>query len=623
VSVFRFADPIPVDARRVLGGKGASLAEMTRMGLPVPPGFTLPIGFDGDLDAVLRAEIAHLETLTQLRFGETLLVAVRSGAPSSMPGMLDTVLNVGGASARGLGERLEGNRALDVRRRFLESYATVVLNVPRAAFDAILNRRDPRALEHPDLHALIAEYERAIKHETGQAVPDDPFVQLAAAVEAVRRSWSGARAQRYREAHGIAEDEGTAVTVQAMVYGNAGASSGAGVVFSRNPSTGERALYGEWSADAQGEDIVSGRRTPSPLTSAQVRRGLPDDSLERVMPEIFAALRSICGELERVWRDAVDVELTIERGVLYVLQCRPGKRNARAAARIAVELVGEGMITQSEALARIEPHSLRQLLTPRVPDPQSLGVPPIARGLAASPGAATGKIVLDGGAASKLRSEEVILVRAETSAEDVEAMRAASGILTSAGGLTSHAAVVARAMGKPCVAGATSLAVDYARRLLVVRGDRTIELPEGYVITIDGTRGLVYGLAVPVEPTPPSEHVEKVLAWADGARRARVLAQAGSARLAQVGMSFGADAIAAIPPFEDPIEEIAHAAGGKIVVFEASDAEELAMPKGRAVRGERALSPETLGLLGPDDAVIVPPLDVPVARLALGCAARS
>lgn len=608
-SVHRFEDPVPDDAPRVLGGKGASLARMTSMGLPVPPGFTIPIGFGGDLDAALRSEIAHLEGITQLRFGEGLLVAVRSGAPSSMPGMLETVLDVGGTSARALTGRLGENGALDVRRRFLESYGTVVLGVPRAGFDAILNRRDPRTLDPPDLHALIADYERLVKHETGEAIPDDPFAQLRASVDAVLRSYRAPRAQKYREAHSIA-DEGTAVTVQAMVYGNAGERSGTGVAFSRSPSTGERAIFGEWIANAQGEDIVSGRRTPGPLTSAQVRRGQTDESLEGTMPELFAELRAMCDALERAYRDAVDVEITIERGVLYALQCRPAKRTARAAARIAVEMVDEGSLSKEEALARIEPQSLRQLLTPRVPDPQDVGAAPIARGLAASPGAATGKIVLDLAAASKLRGE-LILVRSETSAEDVEAMRAVDGILTSAGGLTSHAAVVARAMGKPCVAGATSLSVDYVRRVVIARAPAgSIELPEGTAITIDGARGLVYGVEVPVEPAPASPHVETVLAWADAIRTTKVLARAGSARLARVGMSFGADGIAAIEPLEDPIDRIREAAGGHATIFEPGAAEALIERGERALRGEHA-----------DDMVIVGPLDVPAARLA--CARRS
>ncbi len=565
-----FGDPLPLDegqARRWLGSKGASLALMTRMGLPVPPGFTLTTevwrAFETEgklpaaLDERLRGGLAHIAEVTGLRYGDPrapLLVAVRSGAPTSMPGMLDTVLHVGVQSdvARGLVERygVEGF-GLDVRRRFLESYGTVVLGVPREAFDALLRGRDARGLDRPSLEQLVQEYERLMRHESGASVPDDPFEQLLASVEGVLRSWRSTRAQQYRAAHGIAEDEGSAVTIQAMVYGNLGPRSGAGVVFSRNPSTGERALFGEWLPRGQGEDVVSGRRTPSPLMRAQVRRGLEDDSLETAMPEVLATLRQLAERLEGRFGDAQDIEFAVEREQLFVLQCRAAKRTARAAARIAVELVGEGALTRTQALGRVDPVSLRQLLTPRLPDPQRLaqqGLTPVARGLAASPGAAVGRIVLDAEAASRPGAgDERILVRAETSAEDVETMRLVAGILTSAGGLTSHAAVVARAMGKPCVAGATSLHVDGGRRVVIARSELgTTELREGDVVTIDGARGLVYAAAVPVEPAPASEHVEALLAWADELRSVRVFAEATSERLARVGMSFGADGVLAV-----------------------------------------------------------------------------
>lgn len=567
--IHRFADPLPLDdlrARRWLGGKGASVALMTRMGLPVPPGFTLSTQvwrrFDRegalapDILERVRQEVAHIEATTGLAFGDPrapLLLAVRSGAPTSMPGMLETVLDAGVHSdvVRALTAKYGGERfGLDVRRRFLESYGCVVLGVPREAFDAVLAGRDPRELDARGLAELVVEYERMLRHESGEAVPDDPWAQLVRSLEGVLRSWRGPRASAYRAAHGIDDAEGTGVTVQAMVFGNLPERSGAGVVFSRNPTTGERALWGEWLPRAQGEDVVSGRRTPLPLSAAQVRRGTPDESLEAAMPEVLAELRAITEQLEKRYGDAVDVELTVEAGRLYVLQCRAAKRTARAAARIAVEMHDEGVLERSAALSRIEPASLRQLLTPRLPDPQVLaaaGVAPIARGLAASPGAAVGRVALDAGAAAALgRSEEIILVRAETSAEDVDTMRAVAGVLTAAGGLTSHAAVVARAMGKPCVAGATSLHVDYGRRIVAARSESgSVELAEGDTITIDGARGLVYATPVAVEPAPASPHVETVLAWADSIRRAKVLAEAGSPRLAQVGVSFGADGVLA------------------------------------------------------------------------------
>jgi pyruvate,orthophosphate dikinase len=593
--IHRFADPLPLDggaARRWLGSKGASLAEMTQMGLKVPPGFTLTtkvwahLEEHGELpeglDERVREELARIEQTLGLRFGDPgapLLLAVRSGGPTSMPGMLDTVLDVGvdGAIVRGLAQRHSDRFAADVRRRFVESFATVVLGVPRDAFDAVLGGRGSARLDAQELDALAVEYERLVAQEVGARIPDDPWEQLYASIRGVLGSWRSARAEKYRAAHGISEDEGTAVTLQAMVYGNLGLGSGAGVVFSRNPSSGERALIGEWLPEAQGEDVVSGRQTPRPLTSAQVRRGMEDDSLERAMPEALGELRDLTERLEQRYGDAVDVEMTIENGSLFVLQCRAAKRTARAAARIAVELVGEGVLTRAEALTRVEPTSLRQLLTPRLPDPQLLleaGLRPIARGLAASPGAATGRIVLDTEAAERYGAgEELILVRAETSAEDVEAMRLANGVLTAAGGLTSHAAVVARAMGKPCVAGATSMHVDYVRRRVTARGSdgALVELAEGDVVTIDGGRGLVYAAEVPVEPAPASEHVELLLAWADEAREVEVWAEVTSERLARVGRSFGADGIFVSRAPEGPAALVSAAADVPLLLAVSPD----------------------------------------------------
>lgn len=619
--VHRFSEPLPLDgaqARRWIGGKGASLAEMTRMGLPVPPGFTLSTEvwkrFTADgalpagLDARLRAEVEALGETVGARFGDPdrpLLLAVRSGGPTSMPGMLDTVLDVGvnGAVSRGLSAKFGQARfGRDVRRRFLESYATVALGVPRDAFDALSGRRAIHALDENALDALIVEYERMIAHEVGESIPDDPWAQLTGAVEGVLRSWGAPRAQKYREAHGISDDEGTGVTIQAMVFGNLGDGSGSGVVFTRNPSTGDKALFGEWLPDAQGEDVVGGRRTPRPLTQAQVRRGMEDDSLETAMPTVFEQLAGLGVRLEERYGDAQDVEITVERGALWVLQTRSAKRSARAAARIAVEMHEEGLLDQREALGRIEPSSLRQLLTPRLPDPQALsegGLVPVARGLAASPGAATGQIVFDSEAAERAAAgEELILVRAETSAEDVETMRLVHGILTAAGGLTSHAAVVARAIGKPCVTGATSLHVDYGRRTVIARSPQFsgLELPEGSVITIDGARGLVYAAAVPVEPAPASPHVETLLAWADASRTAGVWARASSPRLAQVGRSFGADGVAVTGCLEIPA--LLEAAGELPLAVRVDAEAELAQITG----------------LRPRDCVVVAPALIEAAR---------
>lgn len=624
--IHRFCDPLPLDAeaaRSWLGGKGASVAEMTRMGLPVPPGLTLSTEvwrhFDAHgrlpdgLDAQLREHVAWIEREAGARFGDPeapLLLAVRSGGPTSMPGMLDTVLDVGvdSAIARGLAEQYGAPRfGLDVRRRFVESFATVVLGVPRDAFDALLGRREVQGLDERELAALLVEYERLVAHEVREAIPDDPWAQLMRSIEGVLRSWRSTRAQKYRDAHQIPDDEGTGVTVQAMVFGNLGPESGAGVAFTRNPSTGERVLFGEWLPQAQGEDVVSGRRTPLPLTSAQVRRGLADESLEKVMPDVLASLRALCDRLEERYGDVQDVEITVERGHLWVLQCRSAKRTARAAARIAVEMVEEGVLSRADALHRVEPSSLRQLLTPRLPDPVALaemGLDPIARGLAASPGAATGRIVLDAGAAEREAGDELILVRAETSAEDVEVMRTVSGILTAAGGLTSHAAVVARAMGKPCVAGATSLHVDYGRRVVVARlpEGASRELPEGETLTIDGGRGLVYAAAVPVEPAPASPHVESILAWADAARSIEVWAEATSERLARVGRSFGADGVAVTRQTPETIDALLEAVGDARLLITATD-EELASV---AVK------------LRPGDRILVRPEHAKAAREAVG-----
>jgi pyruvate,orthophosphate dikinase len=709
--VHHFGDPLPLDeahARRWLGAKGASLAIMTRMGLPVPAGVTLTTDLwrlrrasggrlPPDLPARLNQALERLGAETGLRFGDArapMLLAVRSGAPVSMPGMLDTVLDVGVTPeiAHALDARFGvSGFGLDVRRRFLESFGTVVLGVPRVAFDALLAGRDPRTLDVQALERLVLDYERLLHFEASLPLPADPFEQLLSAIDAVLASWDSPRAQQYRAAHGIG-DEGTAITLQWMVFGNLPEGSGAGVVFSRNPSTGEPSLLGEWLPRSQGEDIVSGRRTPSPILRAQVRRGQDDDSLERVMPREFEHLRRLTARLEARFGDMQDIEFAIQQGELFVLQCRAAKRTARAAARVAVDMVGEGAITRSEALARVEPASLRQLLTPRLPDPQVLageGTKPFARGLAASPGAAVGRVALDGDAARAYSASDCILVRAETSAEDVATMRGVAGVLTAAGGLTSHAAVVARAMGKPCVAGATSLHVDYVRRVVVGHSELgAVELREGDLITIDGTRGLVYAEAVTVEPSPASEHVVELLRWADSQRTVRVLAAATSERLARDGLSFGADGLYASGVAVEALRAIAgdrplwwrasrdevaaaleHLVPGRdVVVCPDADQALLAAAAGRGLdvavetsvegitttsgpwvvevremgalreleslevmggpslvlRGELAAAEAALVAISrwPHAAIVVPPLDVPLARLRASQASR-
>ncbi|MBX3269991.1 MAG: hypothetical protein KF729_07000 [Sandaracinaceae bacterium] len=615
--IHRFDDPAPLDpgsAARWLGGKGASLVEMRRLGLPVPPGFiysvelfrthaalgALPEGFaDG-----LRDALAEVEAAVGARFGATdrpLLLAVRSGGASSLPGMLETVLDVGVTSATfdALAARGGSRFALDVRRRLVESYASVVLGVPRAGFAALVGPREVTSLDEGSLRALLADMDELVLHEAGEGIPDDPWAQLLGAIEGVLASWSAPRAHKYREAHGIAHDEGTAVIVQAMVFGNLDARSGAGVMFSRNPSTGEHALFGEWIHRGQGEDVVGGRQTPAPLTTAQVRRGMEDHSLEATMPDVLSTLEPLAARLEAHFGDVVDVEFAIESGALWLLQCRSAKRTARAAARIAVDMHREGVSTRRQALRQVNAASLRQLLTPRLPDPEALaarGLGPIARGLAASPGAAAGRIVLDAAQARALGDAEgLVLVRADTSAEDVETMRNVGGVLTSAGGLTSHAAVVARAIGKPCVTGATGLHVDYAGRRVVVKVGGQV-LAEGDLVTIDGARGLVYAGAVDVEPAPASEHVETLLAWADEAREATVLAEVASARLAAIGRRFGSDGIAAIGAPPEALAAIVEAAGDAPVL--ASSADDAAAAGALGV-----LRPERDQLLVPAEAV--------------------
>jgi len=625
--IFRFDASLPLDrdkAARLLGGKGASLVEMHRMGLPVPAGVTLstdvwrhfdahgalPDGFD----VRIREEVAAIGEAMGATYGAgptPLLLAVRSGSPTSMPGMLETVLDVGLTSTTepAFEAAVDARFARDLRRRLVESWASVVMGVPRAAFDALIRDRDVSSLDAAELDALLRAMDELLDQEVGDTVPDDPWAQLFGAIEGVLRSWRLPRAQKYRAAHGIGDDVGTAVTLQAMVFGNRPERSGAGVVFSRSPATGEPKLFGEWIARGQGEDVVGGRRTPDPLTRAQVRRGMEDASLESSIDGIVEQLGPLCAKLEERFGDAVDVEITIEDGRLWVLQCRPAKRTAQASARIAVDLHHEGVLSRAEALRRVEPGSLRQLLTPRLPDPEVLaarGLSPLGRGLAASPGAATGRVVFDAEAARRLADEERILVRAETSAEDVEAMRMVNGILTSAGGLTSHAAVVARAMGKPCVAGATTLHVDYVRRAITT-SDGPV-LSEGDLVTIDGTRGLVYAEDVAVEPAPASPHVQTLLGWADEAREARIFAEAGTARHAIVGRRFGADGIAALEPRHDPLDRLVAAAGEGGVIYRARSEDAMraafdtlradrdlllvdpdAVEAARALRGERAL----------------------------------
>ena len=475
--------------RDLLGGKGAGLAEMANLGLPVPPGFTITTEvctayyagaktYPKHLERQVDAALAEIGRITGRTFGDKtnpLLVSVRSGARASMPGMMDTVLNLGlnDVTVEALAQQSGDRRfAYDSYRRFITMYSDVVLGVEHHHFEELLDDHKDRAgytldtdLDADDWVALVARYKERLAQEHGEPFPQDPHAQLWGAIGAVFGSWMNQRAITYRRLHGIPEHWGTAVNVQAMVFGNMGETSATGVAFTRNPSTGEKRLYGEFLINAQGEDVVAGIRTPQEI-SEDARRAAGSDkpSMEKLLPDAFKELTRIYGVLERHYRDMQDLEFTVERGKLWMLQTRTGKRTARAALQIAVELANEGLITRREAVTRVEPGALDQLLHPTI-DPQAERKV-VATGLPASPGAAAGEIVFsaDDAEALKAQGRNVILVRIETSPEDIHGMHAAQGILTTRGGMTSHAAVVARGMGKPCVSGAGALRIDYAAR---------------------------------------------------------------------------------------------------------------------------------------------------------------
>ena len=551
--------------RNLLGGKGANLAEMCGLGLPVPPGFTITTAvcsffyandrtYPGELREQVAAALEKVGAISGRRFGDPerlLLVSVRSGARASMPGMMDTVLNLGlndrtvEALARDSGD---ARFAYDSYRRFIQMYSDVVLGVAHEHFEEILeDEKAQRGHElDTDLTAaewqeVIALYKAKVEEELGTPFPQDPQEQLWGAIGAVFSSWMTPRAVTYRRLHDIPEDWGTAVNVQAMVFGNMGESSATGVAFTRNPSTGEKKLYGEFLINAQGEDVVAGIRTPQNLTEeARIEAGSDKPSMEKALPDAFAAFVEIAGKLERHYRDMQDLEFTIERGRLWMLQTRSGKRTAKAALKIAVEMVAEGLLSKEEAVLRVDPASLDQLLHPTI-DPKAerdvVGV-----GLPASPGAATGEIVFSSDEAEEMRAQnrKAILVRIETSPEDIHGMHAAEGILTTRGGMTSHAAVVARGMGKPCVSGAGSLRVDYKAGTLVALG-RTFR--KGDVITIDGATGQVLRGAVPMLQPELSGDFAAIMQWADEIRRMKVRTNAETPADARMARSFGAEGI--------------------------------------------------------------------------------
>jgi pyruvate, orthophosphate dikinase len=583
MSVFFFGDgKAEGDKTRkdILGGKGAGLAEMTELGLPVPPGFTLStevcMAFQKNGDALpdaiwqsVLAALTRVETSTGMVFGDAhnpLLVSVRSGARASMPGMMDTILNLGlnSATLEGLAKKT-GNRrfALDAARRFVTMFGDVALHVSREHFERALDKTRGEVaktrgmditrmnseelkkalpdseIPEAELEALLKQYYAIVLEHTKRPFPEAPHDQLRAAIAAVFSSWNNHRAIVYRRMHDIPDAWGTACNIQSMVFGNMGTSSATGVAFTRNPSTGESKLYGEWLPNAQGEDVVAGIRTPQPLD------GSTPDTLEKLMPEAYKTLVQISANLERHFHDMQDLEFTIQEGRLYMLQCRSAKRTSRAAIRAAVEMVAEGLISEREAILRVDPSSLDQLLHPTL-DAKADKVL-LAKGLPASPGAAQGHIVFTADEAEKLGSQgrPVILVRIETSPEDIHGMKASRGILTARGGMTSHAAVVARGMGKACVAGTSQIAISYEHETMTVQrpGGEARVLRKGDLITLDGGTGTVYEGAVPTVPAELGGEFNTLMKWADSVRHLRVRANADTPIDAKTARAFGAEGI--------------------------------------------------------------------------------
>jgi pyruvate,orthophosphate dikinase len=551
--------------RDLLGGKGAGLAEMANLGLPVPPGFTITTAvctqfyannkrYPGDLRSQVDAALIEVGRITGKGFGDgsnPLLVSVRSGGRASMPGMMDTVLNLGlnDETVEALARKSGDPRfAYDSYRRFITMYSDVVLGLGHHHFEEILDdHKDKNGytldtdLSAEDWIALVQRYKERLEEEHGAPFPQDPREQLWGAIGAVFGSWMNQRAITYRRLHNIPESWGTAVNVQAMVFGNMGATSATGVAFTRNPSTGDKRLYGEFLINAQGEDVVAGIRTPQEITeAAREESGSDKPSMETAMPQAFKELTRISGALERHYRDMQDLEFTVEQDKLWMLQTRSGKRTAKAALKVAVELAGERLITREEAVTRIDPAALDQLLHPTIDPSAERNI--IATGLPASPGAASGEIVFSADEAEtlKARDRNVILVRIETSPEDIHGMHAAEGILTTRGGMTSHAAVVARGMGKPCVSGAGTLRVDYAAGTMSVGGDT---FKAGDVITVDGSTGQVLKGRVPMTEPELSGEFSTLMGWADKVRKLGVRANADTPNDARVALKFGAEGI--------------------------------------------------------------------------------
>ena len=542
--------------RELLGGKGANLAEMTNLGMPVPQGFTVTTEActqyytDGrqineDIQTQIYEYLGKMEEICGKKFADPvnpLLVSVRSGARASMPGMMDTILNLGlnDTVVEGLAKFTNNPRfAYDSYRRFIQMFSDVVMELSKKRFEEIIDALKEKKgvkqdveLDTDDMKELVRLFKQFYQNEKGEAFPQDPKVQLMEAVKAVFRSWDNPRANVYRRMNEIPYDWGTAVNVQSMVFGNSGDNSGTGVAFTRNPATGEKALFGEYLINAQGEDVVAGVRTPSPISK-----------LHEEMPAVYEQFAEIANKLEQHYKDMQDMEFTIENGKLYMLQTRNGKRTAAAALKVAVDLVDEGMISEKEAVLRVEPKQLDSLLHPQFDAAALKKAEIVGKGLAASPGAACGKVVFTAEEAKQWheRGEKVILVRLETSPEDIEGMQVAQGILTVRGGMTSHAAVVARGMGTCCVSGCGEIVVDYDNKCFTLAG-KTYR--EGDWISIDGSTGNIYGEAVPTVPADPSTGpFGRFMGWADQYRQLMVYTNADNPRDAAQGYAFGAQGI--------------------------------------------------------------------------------
>ncbi|MES2254449.1 MAG: pyruvate, phosphate dikinase [Pseudomonadota bacterium] len=551
--------------KNLLGGKGANLAEMSNLGLPVPPGFSITTevcthyyankeNYPAELKDQVDAALRQVGYLAHGNFGDPekpLLVSVRSGARVSMPGMMDTVLNLGlnAATTEGLAKITGDARfAYDSYRRFIQMYSDVVLGAEHSMFEEILDEeKDAKGVEldtdldADDLKRIAGRFKKSVEKELNRPFPEDVQEQLWGAIGAVFGSWESPRANTYRKLHNIPADWGTAVTVQAMVFGNRGETSATGVAFTRDPATGEKLLYGEFLINAQGEDVVAGIRTPQPISKVvRERQGGKKPSMEEAMPKAFDELKAIGERLEQHYRDMQDVEFTVQEGKLFMLQTRSGKRTAEAALKAAVDMVREKLIDQDTAVSRVDPSALDQLLHPTL-DPDAPKIE-IASGLGASPGAATGEVVFTADEAEKLAADHhaVILVRTETSPEDIHGMHAAKGILTARGGMTSHAAVVARGMGRPCVSGAGSLKIDIAKGEMTSGG---VTVKRGEIITIDGAAGKVYKGSVKMRQPELTGDFSTLMGWADAVRTLKIRTNADTPNDAATARKFGAEGI--------------------------------------------------------------------------------